>query len=253
MTLLQVFASAANMCGFANANLTPESFRNEALQMIHAALQLMQSAGEEYFARESISIPTVTGQSAYPLDARVQTVLDPVRTANGRSLRKLASRAEYLSFYPTYLGTFTAVSGTPLAYWIETTRAMTAGATPTPAQDSAGITLHVVPAPSEAYPTLLADVLADAPRYTTANLCDGTVPPVPHKYHESILLPLVRYNMAGTRYYRQPQGSAMLQSIQDDYSRALKLLGMANPDRDSASPAPQQLAAPRRQQQEAQQ
>jgi len=320
MTLREIFTSAANLCGFAEPGTTPESFRAEALQMIHAALQLMQAGGEEYFARETVSVSLVTGQATYTLSPTVQTVLEQVRLPDTPSLRRLHDRSEFDSFPMVYLGTSLPPDGRPLAYYIETNRRVTppvdtlvlsggptgtsgtynldgmnsgrprwtkAGGTTmadslyfdatvwrlttgnTPASlasviiesqsgadflaslesaaESTNISLLLSPAPDDDdYPTLLVDVLSEAPKYTFAQVCDPTViPPVPHRYHESILLPLVRYNMAGTRYFRAPEGSQLLQSIQADYSRALGLLGMSNPDRSpkSQSAEPQEAAS----------
>jgi len=93
--------------------------------------------------------------------------------------------------------------------------------------DSVKLRLHVIPKPS-ATDTLTLNVVNEPPVYAAADLCGTSpVPPVPHKYHESILLPLVRKNVTLCDLF--VRHSAKLPLIEADYQRALTLLGLADP------------------------
>jgi hypothetical protein len=107
-----------------------------------------------------------------------------------------------------------------------------------PFPDNVKTTIFLAPAAGTTTPDLLIDAILEPPTYTVANLCDDTVPPVPHKYHESILVPLVRYNVTMTKYFRQQEGSNLLGQLKEDYARALQLLGLNNPDRKAGSTMP---------------
>jgi hypothetical protein len=109
---------------------------------------------------------------------------------------------------------------------------------PFPNPDNVKTTIFLAPAAGTTTPDLLIDAILEPPTYTVANLCDDTIPPVPHKYHESILVPLVRYNVTMTKYFRQQEGSNLLGQLKEDYARALQLLGLNNPDRKAGSTMP---------------
>lgn len=112
--------------------------------------------------------------------------------------------------------------------------------------DSVRIRLHVAPTPKEA-DTLTLDAIKEPPAYTMADLCGNSpVPPVPHKYHESILLPLCRMNITTNPHFARHKDK--LPQIEADYLRALTLLGLADPRRpkpdESNSNRLKSIAAP---------
>jgi len=99
--------------------------------------------------------------------------------------------------------------------------------TPTGEDDPAKITLHLLPVPS-ATGTLKVPVIKEPPTYTADDLCGTSpTPPVPHQYHESILLPLCRMNV--TTHPSFARHKDKLTQIEADYLRALTLLGLSDP------------------------
>jgi len=101
--------------------------------------------------------------------------------------------------------------------------------TPTGEDDPAKITIHVLPVPS-ATGTLTVPVIKEPPTYTADDLCGTSpTPPVPHKYHETILLPLCRMNVTTNPSFARHKDK--LPQIEADFIRALTVLGIADPRR----------------------
>lgn len=222
LTLRQLFDDYLAILGFeATADDAPTWARERGLQDIAAALQLMQSAGPDYFGRQTIDVTLVAGQTTYTLAQNIQTVLRASRVGNV-PLKKLPSRSHVLQFPAIYLNSATAPSpGSVMAYFPETLRQLSGA-------DSSQVVIHVAPEPGAGAGTLKVDVILEAPTYTDADLCNDATPPVPHQYHESILRPLVRYNATKNHLFRRPD---MLPALREDYGRALQMLGLADPDR----------------------
>lgn len=112
--------------------------------------------------------------------------------------------------------------------------------------DSAMIRLHVIPKPA-ASDTLTLNVINEPPTYTADDLCGTSpTPPVPHKYHESILLPICRMNVTVNPSFARHKDK--LPQIQAEYLRALVTLGLADPRKpkpdESNSNRLKALAAP---------
>lgn len=229
LTLRNIFDDAGDLLGYDNADFMPVAVRAQVLADIHAALQLVQSAGEDFHARETIDIETTPPTTSYLLDSTVQSVLGPVML-DRVPLSRLGSRAEYARFSAIYLDADENPATDPIAYWIECIKGVSEEA---PA-DSVGIWLHLAP-PGEDVVTLKVDVIKEPPVYTLEDLCDeDAIPPIPHQYHESILRPVVRYNVMANRRFTRPEKA---EAISNDYYRALAALGLADPRRPK-HPAP---------------
>ena len=244
MTVRELFNDGLSLLGIQNPDLSPLTARAHVLQDITAALQLMQLAGEDFYCREELILALAVGTGAYILDSSVQTVLDPARLSGGKSLCGLQSRTQLDDFGPLFLGTNeTMANGIPLAYYVETLRespgtvqtttviggvaTTTTTTTETTGAEATRIILHVTPKPS-ATDTLTLNVIKEPPLYTSEDLCDTSpTPPVPHRYHESILLPLVRMNVTTCDLFAR--NAAKYPMIEADYQRALTLLGLADP------------------------
>ena len=221
MTVRQIFNDGLSLLGIQNPDVSPLTARAHVLQDITAALQLMQLSGEDFYSREEMSVSLAIGTSAYVIDSSVQTVLDPATLSDGKALVELQEWTQFANFGPLFLGTNEAVAnGIPLAYFVETLR-------PTTGTEATKIVLHVTPTPAAAY-TLSLYVIKEPPVYTATDLGSSSpVPPVPHKYHESILLPLVRMNVTTCDLFAR--NAAKYPLIEADYQRALTLLGLADP------------------------
>lgn len=242
MTLRELFDDHLQLLGQDNPDLSPQTARDRALADIRAALQLMQTAGEDFYSRETIEVTLEENTGAYTLAKDIQTVLQPLRLTNGAPLRKLQSRSMLAQFGQLFLGRLDNAqeAGTPLAYFVESLR--------DDDEDNVRVVLHVTPIPNGSQGTLYVDVIKEPPTYTADDLCNDTVPPVPHKYHESILRPLVRWNATTSRLFRQNNLVARLEA---DYNRALNLLGLADPRKSDRRPATQAASSTQTQPEEA--
>jgi hypothetical protein len=225
LTLSALYADALAVVGLYNPAGAPVFMRDRALADINGALQLMQLAGEDFYSREELSITIPANTASVALPSAVQRVLEPVRM-NNRPLIRLETRSQFQDFGALYFGTLTTLDpAPPVAYFIEGTR--TAGS------DPVALRFYVVPTP-DASVALTVPVVQEPPTYVVADLANtAIVPPVPHKYHESILRPLVRFGMATSSFYSESD-AGRLPDLRADYQRALSLLGMAAP----AVPAP---------------
>lgn len=220
LTVRQIFDNMMLLLGCENPDTSPQTVRDEVLAGIQAELQKMQMAGEDFYCRETATQALTAGTSVYVLAADIQKVLNPVKIS-GAPLHALDSREQLDDFGPLFLGqtSRTVTSGTPIAYLVESLREISGN-------DNVRIRLHVVPTPN-ASPTLSFDCIKEAPLYDAADLCNDAVPPVPHQYHESILLPLCRKHVTTLPYFRR--NAALLPQIEDAYQTALVLLGLADP------------------------
>lgn len=225
LTLPALYADALAVVGLYDPAKAPAFMRDRALADINGALQLMQLAGEDFYSREEITVTIPANAGSVNLPETVQRVLEPVRM-NNRPLIKLETRSQLHDFGALYFGTISTLDpAPPVAYFVEGTR--------TTGNDPVSLRFYVVPTPEEATP-LTVPVVLEPPVYAVADVSNSAiVPPVPHKYHETILRPLVRYSMATSSFYSESD-AGRLPDLRADYQRALSLLGMAAP----AMPAP---------------
>ena len=226
LTLPALYADALAVVGLYDPAKAPAFMRDRALADINGALQLMQLAGEDFYSREEIPVTIPEGIFSVALPGAVQRVLEPIRTSTGRHLIRLETRSQFQDFASLFYGVTSDLDpGPPIAYFVEGTR--------TTGNDPVSLRLYVVPTPEESTP-LTVPVVQEPPVYAVADVSNTSiVPPVPHKYHETILRPLVRYSMATSSFYSESD-AGRLPDLRADYQRALSLLGMAAP----AMPAP---------------
>jgi len=229
LTVPQIYAAVLEVFG-AEPDKATAAVKARALTDINAALQLMAEAGEDFYGREEITVTLATGNGIYVLPKTVQSVLDPVyRAADGVPLRKLASRGQAQVYQQLFAGgTYGGISsGRPLAYFVESLRDTD---NVTGAEDNVKVRLHVLPPPGASHTgNLVLNVISEAGTLTEDDLEDDTKKvPVPHKYAESILLPLVRWNATTSHFF---VAKDMLDRYREDYRQAITLLGMADPAR----------------------
>lgn len=194
---------------------------------INAAIQQMQDAGEDFYGREDVEITLVANQGIYEFDVDVQSVLEPVTLLDGTQLRQLTSNGQVLQYGQLFRGQLnnTVAAGKPEAYFIDAKKNDNA--------DTVSITIQFLPAPSaaileEASTTkAIVPVIMEAPLFNKAALSVGTASlGVPHKYIESIFLPLARQNATTFFLFYQKE---KMSKYEDDYRKALKMLGKADP------------------------
>jgi hypothetical protein len=216
--LLQVFGVSAV------SDATPAQ-QDRIVNDLNATIQQMAAAGSDFYGREEITVPLTGGEGFYDLDADIQSVLEPATLEDGTPLTRLTSRGQVVKFGPVFLGqaSFPVTDGRPIAYYVFPLRA------DADAEDSVAIKVQLLPAPSvsEAGNSLKLDVIRESAPVSVADLTDDSSKlPVPHKYVESILLPIARWNLTSSYLFfdkeKQPR-------FDEDYGRALKLLGVSDP------------------------
>jgi hypothetical protein len=103
-----------------------------------------------------------------------------------------------------------------LRYYIERTH--------TPGTDSSRVRLHVGGLTD--YALIGMDVAIEPARIAWADYHRGTVIPIPHRYVESLLLPIARYRATSSRRYRQRERH---EALMQQYREALDMLGVVDP------------------------
>lgn len=234
LTVRQIFDQMMAVVGVDNADYAPPALRDRVLAGIQEELQVMQMAGEDFYCREHESIAIEENTASYPLAKGIQKVLEPVRFTKTLPpmpephyppppgpLHRLDSREQYDDFGPVFLWLAgrAVPRGIPQAFFVESLARKDDS-------DSVKVTLLLTPTP-DAAGTLTFDCIKTPPQYTAADLCAAVHPPVPHAYHESILLPLCRKNVTTCTHFKRH--AALLPEIQASYERALGLLGLADP------------------------
>lgn len=194
---------------------------------INRALQTVWSLpGREWFRRQPIEVPIVSGTNRYELPATLQSVLG-VSRLNGASLRPVDSQSDIEHYARRYLGESSETPGTPAVYWVEM---LASGASP----DSAAAFLWLAPSPN-ADGTLTIQVSTEAPIYTAADLTDEEqVIPMPHGYVESLFLPVARFYASRSHWFKD---AAKLEELRTDATSAFNALGLVAPWEIKQEPA----------------
>jgi hypothetical protein len=198
---------------------TTDAVREAAINTLNQSLQLLwslaQSAQRDYFTRRTLTITLAPGQTEIELD-NIQNVIGHVRLADTkRPLRLLSSRTQIDQFADIFGQTTT---NQPVAFFVERLNSSQ--------PDACRVILHITPAPTT--PTdVLADVVYECPRYILKDYCTCPPIPIPHRYAESVLLPIARKLAMSSEYYKPtPERTA---SINEEFALALKTLGVVDP------------------------
>lgn len=224
MPLGTIANDIAQVWGYPTFAAVPAFGQDRIRIEINAAIQEMQDAGEDFYGREDIEITLIEGQGEYVLDAEVQSVLEPIELQDGTPLRQLTSRGQVLTFGQVFQDRLdnSVPNGKPQAYYVDAKREMTEA-------DSVRTILQFLPAPDG--PNVankpVVPVIKEAGLFSTAQLTAGTASlPVPHRYVESIFLPLARYGATTCFMFYKNESAGKYKT---DYDRALQLLGKADP------------------------
>jgi hypothetical protein len=234
MTLSDVGRQIYNLWGLEITSTKATTFaRARVVEIINAAMQTIYGRAImlDYFNRTTATLTFEIGEGSKAVPSSMQTLLGPVRFESTKQpLREATTRGEFDQFLELYYGGVTP--GAPRMYFLETAFA--------DAVDSAGATLHLSPAPT-AQTLIEIEYAADAPRYTETDLIMGVPLRIPHRYVESILLPIAKHIAASDRMFAKESLRATLQA---DYSRAMQQLGLVDPTRTSTRNAkPKEAAA----------
>lgn len=219
MTLSDVARNIYGLWGFEISNLREIDIgRDRIVQFCNAAMQLVfgNAHALDYFNRETLQV-TVSDGSGAALPDSVQAIHGDAKI-DGRGLRRLTSKAQVDEWAEIY-----GTSSSPIAYFVETVRMSGA--------DSLGMVVFLAPAPGTATIVDL-DVVNEPPRWTAADLLAGLTVPIPHKWAETVFLPLVRYWAAVDGLMPPTRRQEQAQQLAAQYNAARGMLGLAKVEPD---------------------
>lgn len=214
----EVVADILHLWGFTNPRSAPSYAVNRALTDLNGGLQVVwnQADMRDYWSKSTLEIEILGGQSSLALPDDVQNVTGLCRVRDSRrTMVNLGTLGELELFSDLYLNGESV--GEPVAYHIQ--RENQAG------NDPARCIFHVTPAPADDTDFLL-EVVKEAPRFGIRDITDCPRIPIPHRYVESLLLPVVRKRAAS---YYLFTAADKLPIIEQEYMEARMALGMADP------------------------
>lgn len=236
LTIAQVYADLLSKLGIESTVGVSTLVQQDCVVAINGAMQMLQTAGQDFFTRQLLTLTLSVGTAAYTVPTSLQAVIGPARWNDTKPLRALESEGEYDQFARIFLdGDDYGVgdNGDPVAYWVQYLRSGTAG-------DVCATTIKLAPAPASPAGTLTLEVVNDAPSYTTANLADTTVLPVAQNYTESIFLPIARMLVTRSSQFSRPD---ILGQLESDYGVAMQRLGLAGGFPNAVQPAPERVTS----------
>lgn len=228
MTVVEAFTNAIQLLNIESGDNSPVYIRERVIADLNAALQTM-ATGLDYFNREPITleVSVATPTSDFPADTL--HVFGPVRLGNGAPLSEIKTRGEFDQFAQVYLGYLSsAPSGQPVGYFVEQ---LNRAGDP----NSAKSVLRVTPLPSETHDVEL-EISRLPETFAVADLSDPSPDiPVPQNFAESILLPILRWNVRTSHFFDYPE---MLPSMEAEFIAAMTQLGLATPQTDKGLTLP---------------
>ena len=214
----EVVADILHLWGFTNPRTAPCYAKNRALTDLNAALQIVwnQADVRDYWVKQTLTISFLTGVSTYTLPDDVQNITGLCRlSSTRRTLVPCGTMGELENFMDFYLDGETVTE--PVAYHVQRLNQA--------ANDPARCILHITPAPL-VNTDIMVDAVKESPRYGVRDLCVCPRIPIPHRYVESILLPVVRKR--ATSYYLFTAKDKQ-EAIDQEYAQARVSLGMGDP------------------------
>jgi len=188
---------------------------NQAIQQLRS--DLPQEA-RLHFTRDTESVTMVPGTYSYDLPDTVRAVVSPARlTSDNRQLHPVATEFEILNFAALHGGS--ASVSRPLVYLVHTVKQDEVDATK--------IQIWVAPTPT-ASDTLRVEVERELDIFENEDFCADSAAtiPMPHQYVESILVPMVAYNMSRSLWFDKKD---LLPVLEADHIVALRRAGLTDP------------------------
>ena len=224
MDALDLRNDLLNLLHFEQTASAPVGAKDDIATALNRAFQEIFLRGPDFFRRSEKSFNTVAATQAYTLTDDVQEVLEPVRIGLN-TLQKVLSKGDILQWDTRFNGStsVSASSGQPVCFYTER---LNNGISHTD-QEMAQVKIWLAPIPDDVYSVEL-EVAIEPPTYTRANFCDDPTPelPIPHKYVESLLLPVARYFVTDSHYFTDLQ---KLKGLEQGFTRAFENLGIADP------------------------
>lgn len=217
LTVCDVLRDIMMCWGMEQPCAAPEMAKISALNVLNNAMQVIwnQAKDRNYWTQSTINITFNAGVAESVLSNTIQNVIGPARLSTGELLVPLANISEAENFENAFIEG--GLSSIPASYYIE--RNNQAGA------DPAKCTMIISPAPTQNI-TVRLDVVMEAPRYFITDYQSCPLCPIPHKYVESLLMPVCRYLASHSHLFIQRERQEV---IQNDYMQAAKLLDVADP------------------------
>ena len=235
LQIVQARNDLLSKCGVENASLASALLLQDVVVAINGAMQMLQTAGQDYFTRQQITLTLSAGTAVYNVPTSLQAVLGPVRWNDSKPLRPLVSEGEYDQFARIFRdqdGYGVGAGGDPVAYFPKYQRSGTTG-------DICAVTILLAPAPTAPAGTLVLEVVNDAPAYTVSDLTSTNVLPVAQNYTESIFLPLARMLVTRSSQFSRPD---LLAQLTADATTAMQRLGLSGGFPNVLQPLPERAA-----------
>ena len=217
LTICDVIRDILLAWGIEQPCSAPNMAKIAALNILNQGMQILwnQAKDRNYWTQSTLSLSVASGSSTQILTNTIQNVVGPARLSTGETLVPLANISELENFQNSFLESSTATA--PCAYFIE--RNYQSG------DDPARCTLMLAPTPASNI-TVNIDVVTEAPRYTIFDFDTCPICPIPHKYVESLLLPVCRYLAMHSHLFIMRERA---DSITQGYAQARMLLDVADP------------------------
>lgn len=218
LTLCDVVKEVLLVWGLQGKCAAPDYAVSRAINDVNAALQTIwnQAPDRNYWTSSTITITFADGESEQALADDIQNVVGPCRLeSNNRTLSPVGTIGEIETFTDTYLDG--AAGSQPLAYHVNRQRQSE--------DDPAKCTLIIAP-PASGETDILLEVVKEAPRYLVSDLNSCPIIPIPHKYVETLLLPVARYLATSFMMFTNQDAK---KAIDDDYLMAMRAIGIADP------------------------
>lgn len=219
LSICDVVSEILNMWGIFCRKSAPDFAIAAAINIANESLQLVwnNADGRTYWTNATLTITLSDGESSQILGDDIQNVVGPCRLADTKQpLVPIGTIGELETFSDIYLDGEAA--DTPLAYHVE--RMNQSGG------DPAKCVFHVNSVIDGADVSFLLEVVKEAPRFIVNDLSSCPVVPIPHRYVESLLLPIARYQASAFYLFRMADQKP---TIDSKYKQAMVSLGLADP------------------------
>jgi hypothetical protein len=208
----------ALMWGLRGACELQEHDRRRALHDLNRAMQVLwnRAPDRKYWTQGSLRLVFTAGVGVLNLENEIQNIVGEAALENGRALVPVGTITEIEQSEALFLDS--AVPDHPVFYYIERMNQA--------AHDAARCRFHVAPTPV-ADAAVIVDAVFEPPRFGVNDIARNTLVPIPHRYAESLLLPVVRYYAA--QYWQNQLSEQQRQTVEGDYREVAVVLGLADP------------------------
>lgn len=219
LSLCDVVSDILNMWGIFCRKSAPDFAIDAAINIANQSLQLVwnNADGRNYWTNATVTVTLSDGESSADLGDDIQNVVGPCRLSDTkRPLVPIGTIGELETFSDIYMDG--EGSDTPLAYHVE--RMNQSGG------DPAKCVFHVNSSIDGDDVSFLLEVVKESPRFVVNDLSSCPVVPIPHRYVESLLLPVARYQASAFYLFRMTEQKP---TIDREYQQAMISLGLADP------------------------